>query len=124
VRSETELADELTVLASDIPVGGRKMLKVRNIEVGVFNIDGEYYAVSNWCPHEGGPVCRGFVSGTVVSDQSTGWKPEWVKDGEVLCCPWHGYEFEIKTGACINRGELRLRRYKVRNLGGKLQIEL
>src|ERR1700680_4230069 len=113
---------ELVLPASDIPEGSHKILKVRNIEIGIFNIGGEYHALSNWCPHEGGPICTGYVSGTVVSDQSTDWKPRWIKDGEIICCPWHGYEFEIKTGACINREELRVRQYHVEKLDGKIKV--
>jgi nitrite reductase (NADH) small subunit len=115
---------EFVIPQSEIPEGGSKVVKINGVDVGIFNIGGEFHAVMNWCPHEGGPVCTGYITGTVLWDESRGSKPEWVKDGEVVCCPWHGYEFDIASGRCITRGELRLRRYKIKALDGKITVEM
>ena len=72
-------------------VGGR--------QIGVFNIGGEYFALANTCFHQNGPLCRGTVGGTLVADAASGWRSEWRLDGEVIVCPWHSLEFEIKTGS-------------------------
>ena len=114
----------MVLKASEIPEGSGKIVRIRDIEVGVFNIGGTYSAIANRCPHEGGPTCTGYVTGTVTCDRSRGWIPKWIKDGEVVCCPWHGYEFEIQTGKCLTRKDLRIRTYKVEAVNDEIRIEL
>jgi 3-phenylpropionate/trans-cinnamate dioxygenase ferredoxin subunit len=79
--------------------------------VGIFNIDGEYYAVRNQCPHEGGPLCEGVVSGLVRSNEPGQY--EYVRHGEILRCPWHMWEFDIKTGqSWFDPAKTRVRSYE------------
>jgi nitrite reductase (NADH) small subunit len=87
------------VKAEEIPVGGRKIVSVENRSIGVFNIHGSYIAVLNLCPHELAPVCRGRVSGTTAPSLPGEFK--WIRDGEILYCPWHGWEFDLLTGECL-----------------------
>jgi nitrite reductase (NADH) small subunit len=117
------VAEPFSIRASEVPEGEGKIVKVGTVEIGIFNVGGKYYALSNWCPHEGGPVCTGYVTGTVFADQSTDWIPRWVKDGEIICCPWHGLEFEIKDGVCISRKSLRIRTYKVVESDGMITVD-
>lgn len=119
----TSLADGLVLDRSEIPEGTSKLVKLGQVEIGVFNIGGEFYALSNWCPHQGGPTCTGRISGTTISDQSTDWKIEWVREGEILYCPWHAFEFDIKDGRCISRDDLRVRTYRVKTEGSQIRIE-
>ena len=58
----------------DIPDGEHVVVEVRGRELGIFNVRGQYYALPNACFHQNGPVCRGAVSGTVISNADTGWK--------------------------------------------------
>ena len=65
--------------------------------VGVIRLrNGELKAVRNWCPHRGAPICRGIVGGT--------WPPSkpgelrFDREGEVLVCPWHGFEYDLHDG--------------------------
>ena len=63
----------------------------------MFNVGGEYFALANRCPHEGGPLCQGRIVGRWCSP--TG--PATIgltRNGEFLRCPWHGWEFDIRTG--------------------------
>jgi len=98
---------------SEIPVGSKKIVKVGTLEIGVFNVKGSYYALPNHCFHQGGPLCEGKVGGTVRRRVENDWKPEWVQEGEILVCPWHGLEFDVTTGRCLARKRARLRRYRV-----------
>jgi nitrite reductase/ring-hydroxylating ferredoxin subunit len=44
---------------------------------------------------------------------STGWRHEWVRDGEIVTCPWHGLEFDVTTGRCLASPKVRVRTYPV-----------
>jgi nitrite reductase/ring-hydroxylating ferredoxin subunit len=84
--------------------------------IGVFNVEGEFYALRNQCPHMGAPLCKGRIVGTsqaIVNDTGTP-DLEWVRDGEIIACPWHHWEFDIKTGRTIFASRSRARRYAVK----------
>ena len=82
--------------AGEIKPGTHKVVEVKGREIGLFNIGGEYFALSNRCPHEGGPMCAGKVTGIVLSDGPGNYRIE--REGEFVRCPWHGWEFDIRTG--------------------------
>jgi 3-phenylpropionate/trans-cinnamate dioxygenase ferredoxin subunit len=54
--------------AADIAPGGSKIVVVNGREIGIFNVAGEFFALSNRCPHEAGPLCAGKITGIVLSD--------------------------------------------------------
>ena len=93
---------------NEIAVGDRKLVDVDGKSIGVFNVNGAYVAVLNVCPHEFAPICRGRVTGTTMV--STPGEPlKWGRDGEILACPWHGWEFDLKTGeALADKRHLRM----------------
>lgn len=82
--------------AADVPPGSRKLYTVKGRPVAVFNLDGEYFGLFDKCPHQGGSLCAGAVTGLVRSDVPGQY--EYSKDGEIVRCPWHGWEFDIRTG--------------------------
>ncbi len=82
--------------AGEIGPGGHKLVAVKGREIGLFNVGGEYFALSNRCPHEAGPLCQGKITGIVLSDGPGEYRIE--RPGEFLRCPWHGWEFDIRTG--------------------------
>lgn len=93
---------------SELPVGERKIVTVDGKSIGVFNVNGDYVAVLNVCPHELAPVCLGRVTGT-TSASTPGEPLKWGRDGEILACPWHGWEFDLKTGqALADKRHLRM----------------
>ena len=51
----------------EIPIGGRKLVTIAGRSIGVFNIDGEFYALRNTCPHQGGPLCQGRLTGFLMA---------------------------------------------------------
>ena len=79
-------------------------------------------AYRNRCPHDGGPVCAGTITGTLAQGPETGWQPRWERDGEILYCPWHGSDFDLCTGRALSRKPLRLKSYPVRVENGTVTI--
>jgi nitrite reductase/ring-hydroxylating ferredoxin subunit len=110
----------------DLEVGERKLLQVEGREIAVFNVDGTYAAYVNWCPHQGGPACEGLMSGTREAsyDRESGEVSlEWTREGKVVNCPWHGWEFDVRTGECLSRRPIQLPSYPVRVEDGEVVIE-
>lgn len=105
----------------DLPVGSCRIIDVGRWGVGVFNCEGEFFALNNYCPHAGGPVCRGEITGLAVA--RGGYEVEWVKAGEVIRCPWHGWEFEIATGETVTRPVRRVKTYPVRVVDGVVLVD-
>jgi len=107
--------------------GDRVLTTVGNHQIGVFNVDGEYHAYPNWCPHQGGPLCAGTVDGTVdaVYDPETLEETEtWVKDGQILRCPWHSWEFDMGENQFLHDTDLTLPSYPVRIENGDVVVEI
>lgn len=97
----------------EIPVGGRKIVEVIGRSIGVFNVGGEYYALRNRCPHQGGPLCRGKLWGVI--EATVPGEVRFSRQGEILTCAWHGWEFDIRTGqSWCDPARLRVRSYEVR----------
>jgi nitrite reductase (NADH) small subunit len=111
----------------EITPGNRKLIVPfrGRAGIGVFNVNGSYYALRNLCPHKQGPLCVGRVSGRVVAaaPPST-YAPqlELVRDGEIIRCPWHLYEFEIATGRCLVDPQLRVKTFPVAVEGDEVVI--
>lgn len=97
--------------ADEVPEGGRLIVEVAGREIGIFNIDGEFFALRNRCPHLGAPLCTGDVLGLVHSSGPGDVRFDDSK--KLLTCPWHGWEFDIKTGQSYFNPRLRARRYDV-----------
>lgn len=103
----------------------RLLAEVKGREIGIFRVDGEYRAYLNWCPHQGGPMCKGPLTGkqTATFDrESLETEYEWIKDDEVLVCPWHGWEFDLETGINLSRSDIELPSFPVREEDGKLIV--
>jgi nitrite reductase/ring-hydroxylating ferredoxin subunit len=98
----------------ELPPGSRRMVRLGAVEVGVFNVGGQYYALPNICIHQFGPLCQGQISGTIVARAETGFRFEWAHEGQVIVCPWHGLEFDLTTGRCLAYPRVKLRSYRVR----------
>lgn len=94
----------------EIVPGERKIVEVAGRSIGVFNVDGRIVAVLNVCPHELAPVCLGRLGGTTLP--SPPGELRWGREGEILACPWHGWEFDLLTGKGL-ADKRRLRLYPV-----------
>lgn len=98
--------------AGDFPPNTRRLVEVDGIAIGVFNVHGSYYALRSSCPHQGGPLCQGRVTGTTTATKP--FEVEYGREGEIIKCPWHGWEFDIATGRSVfNPHKVRVRTYEV-----------
>lgn len=110
----------------DLSNGDRVVVELEGKDIGVFKVDGEYFAYVSWCLHQGGPCCEGEVSGTMDASFDRGSlevKLEWSKEGEILLCPWHAWEYDIRTGECRSR-EGRLISYSVCVEDGEVVVDV
>jgi len=106
------VAKYIVAAVGEIPAGGRKLVEVADRPVGIFNVRGEFFALRNRCPHQGGPVCEGRLAGFVTG--SVPGEYRYSRPGEVLRCPWHGWEFDVRTGqSWYDPVRPRLRPYQV-----------
>lgn len=112
---EVGTMDELTP-------GTVRVITARGVEIGVFNVEGEYYALPNLCFHQWGPLCTGKVSGTLATSEDAGWQPRWEREGRIVICPWHSLEFDITTGQCLAYPRVKLRRYPVKVEAGIVKV--
>jgi nitrite reductase/ring-hydroxylating ferredoxin subunit len=90
------MARHIVATVDDIPPGKRMLVKVMGREIGIFNVEGEYFAVGNRCPHEGASLCKGRLVGLAESSEPGSY--QFSRRGELLRCPWHGWEFDLRTG--------------------------
>lgn len=96
----------------EIPPGSHRIVEVSGREIGIFNVNGEFYALLNRCPHGGAELCKGAIVG-LVQPQGVG-EYAIARQGEFLRCPWHGWEFEIKTvQSYCDPTRLKIRKYDV-----------
>ena len=96
---------------------GRKILDIEGVEIAVFQLAGAFYAYENECPHLGGPACQGKIlplTTEAVDDDLTSSGRVFSKDRMNVVCPWHGMEFDIRTGEHPTSKRIKLRRVAVR----------
>jgi 3-phenylpropionate/trans-cinnamate dioxygenase ferredoxin subunit len=98
--------------ASEIPIGGRRIVQDGNISIGVFNIKGQFYAIRNVCPHQGAPLCLGKIHTTYRPSNPQEFEP--TLEDRVIRCPWHGWEFDIVSGKGLFDRKSRIATYEVR----------
>jgi nitrite reductase/ring-hydroxylating ferredoxin subunit len=96
---------------------GRKVFDIGGVEIAVFRRGVDFYAYENVCPHLGGPVCQGKMlplTTEAVQGDKTSIGREFSKDQFNVACPWHGMEFDIRTGKHPFDKRYRLKPVKVR----------
>lgn len=91
---------------SDIPPGRGKEIVIGDRLLAVFNVEGEFHALDGICPHAGGPLGDGALTGNIVT------------------CPWHGWQFDVTTGKHCLTQQIQQKRYPCRVEDGAVYIEL
>ena len=91
---------------NELAAGQGKLVQIDGQRIALFNVNGTYHATDAVCPHEDGPLHEGVV------------------DGETIICPWHGYDFHVKTGECLVDSELRVTTFDVTTEGNDLFIQV
>jgi nitrite reductase/ring-hydroxylating ferredoxin subunit len=90
------MASHQVARVGEIPRGERKIVEIGGRSIGVFNVDGEFFALRNRCPHQGGPLCEGQVLAAIAATGPGEY--ERGRPGDIVRCPWHAWEFSIRTG--------------------------
>lgn len=111
------MARSVVARAGELPRGSRTVVEVAGRSIGVFNVGGEFFALRNRCPHQGGPLCLGPLTGFVVGEVPGEYRV--TRAGEILRCPWHGWEFDVRTGqSWFDPARTRVRSYHVEVVSG------
>jgi 3-phenylpropionate/trans-cinnamate dioxygenase ferredoxin subunit len=116
------MARHVVARVEDIPPGGRKIVRLEGREVGVFNLDGRYYALKNSCPHQAARVCLGRVVGTALP--SDVYEFRYGQEGRILRCPWHAWEYDITTGQSVFDPKVRVVTYPVEVRDGEVAVTI
>lgn len=104
---------------------GRKLIESEGLEVGIFKLGGDFFAYENVCPHIGGPACQGKIIAKVeedVAEDRTSQGFVFSKTKINVVCPWHGFEFDIRTGIHPGNPRARLRKIEVAVSKGEVMI--
>jgi len=109
----------------DFRNGDRRIVFLGATEIGVFKDNDQFFAYSNTCVHQGGPACEGLIIAKVeekiMPDKTS--RGLCFSDTEMhFVCPWHGYEYDLRTGECVADRKLKLRRYDVVQRGDDLYV--
>jgi nitrite reductase/ring-hydroxylating ferredoxin subunit len=113
--------------ADEFEEGSKRLVSFSGVDIGVFRLDGQFYAWQNVCPHQGGPVCQGRIFKRVVDNLGPDKQHHGraYDDGELhIVCPWHGGEFNIRTGRHAGIPDLRLNPIEVEIRNGKVVVRV
>jgi nitrite reductase (NADH) small subunit len=88
----------------ELPLGGAKEVEFEGRVYAIFNLDGQISAIDGICPHQGGPLADGALEGTIVT------------------CPWHGWQFDIRTGKTPLGPKIKQAVYEVKIEGQDVMI--
>ncbi len=97
---------QLALRISELPKGSGRSLQIDGQRVALFNVGGKYYALADACLHRGGPLGDGHLEGANVT------------------CPWHAWDFDVKTGECQTMKGLKQKTYKTKTKNGEVFVEL
>lgn len=89
---------------SQVSPGSGIKVEVKGKEIALFNIGGNFFAIDDTCQHRGGPLSEGSCQEQVVT------------------CPWHGWEYDVTTGACLTNPEVNQTRYEVKVEGEDILV--
>ena len=99
-----------------------RVVRAGGREIGVVRWDGRFYALSNVCVHQNGPVCSGILSARLTAGAPGGMQLD--EATPVIACPWHGWEYHVRTGAAIWDAAYRLRTFSVSVADGRVLVDL
>jgi len=90
--------------ATDIPPGEAREFVAAGRMIALFHVDGEFHALDGICPHQGGPLGKGAVSGCTIT------------------CPWHGWQYDVRTGQHKTIASLVHERFEVKVEDGQVWV--
>lgn len=110
------MAEILVAESASLQNGTRLIVEANGTEIGIIRHEGEWFAYENRCLHQGGPVCEGIVIGKVEAVVGEGGRSlgERFSATDVhLVCPWHGWEYDLRTGRAAVDPRLCLTKHEV-----------
>ena len=110
---------------SEFKEGTKKVFNLGENEVGVFRLGGQFYAWYNICPHQGGPVCIGRLYPRVHENLDENKKSHgrlYDENHFNIVCPWHGLEFDVRTGKHPGNDEIALDALPIQIDGGEIYV--
>jgi nitrite reductase/ring-hydroxylating ferredoxin subunit len=118
------MAERLVGRLDDVRAAGSVVVDVDGRSIGVFSVGDALYALRNRCPHQGGPLCTGVVVDAVRArlDERKHIVEYVDETTQVVACPWHGVEFDLKTGVALADPALRVRTYPVEVREGQVYV--
>ena len=91
-------------LLSELEPGSCKTVEAGGKEIALFNVEGTIYAVDNTCLHQGGPLGDGML------------------EGDIVTCPWHMWQYNVRTGEHLSNKEFKVAPYAVRVDGNEIMV--
>lgn len=112
--------------SDEVAERGRVVVDVDGREIGVFRVGGKLYAYANRCVHAGGPVCQGKIVPRIQERIDEHRQSQGLEYSDVIqvACPWHGYEYDLRTGEHPVGNGVRLRRYSVSESADGITVEI
>ena len=97
------MGEHIVARLDDIPTNNGLVVKVGPREIGLFRVNDEVYALRNVCPHQAGPIGDGglFPHHCARVSEDKGVEEYFDYESPVVACPWHGWEFDVRTGVCL-----------------------
>jgi nitrite reductase/ring-hydroxylating ferredoxin subunit len=116
------MSKHVVAAVADLPPGSRKLVTVKGRPIAVFNLGGELFGLMNRCPHQGGDLCAGDLTALVTADRPGEYRMS--RPGEIIRCPWHGWEFDVRTGqSWCEPGRIKTKRYPVEVASGDALVK-
>lgn len=120
------MGEHAVARVEDVPEGGRLITTVEGRSIGIVRHRGRYYALRNRCAHQGGPACEGAILPTLRAVVNERGRTDEFFDADrmVVCCPWHGWEYELETGVLVADRTRRIATYEVRVENGDVYVKV
>ena len=119
------MTEVLVCREGEIAEGGVRIVRSGRTEIGVIRHGGKYYAYRNLCPHQGGPACEGLHMPQIVElidGEGVYHGKRYDEDDMHIVCPWHGWEFDLRTGHHPAGAKFALRRAKLEVADGHVYV--
>jgi len=111
---------------ADFPSGTRRVVPIGSkAGIGVYRVGDRFFALRNICPHEGAPLCEGPQRAHIRAERSgTRYQIRYEREGEIIACPWHEWEFDVTTGHALHDSRQRVKTYPIAVEGDEVVLYL
>jgi nitrite reductase/ring-hydroxylating ferredoxin subunit len=124
-RYNSAMSEKFVAKLDEFKDGERRIVFVGDNEIGVFRHQGAFYAYSNFCLHQGGPACEGLTIAKVeerLRPDKTSMGLYFSESEMHFVCPWHGMEYDMKTGECVADRRMKLKKFEVVQKGDEVYV--